>query len=176
MKKRLLPILVSILMVFTMMPMTAGNVYAEGASILHEGFYYQLENANIIDRTTGELTIHTDIRGDLVKKTGKPSIELVDFRDTPVSHTHQGTESEQEINFQPWSDTNSLPDTAGDYCLTQDVTLSDAWIAPGGTTRLCLNGHSIIRSRNVLIESDPAVIRVEKERNEDNTTLCLYDC
>ena len=171
MKKRLLPILVSILMVFTMMPMTAGNVYAEGASILHEGFYYQLENANIIDRTTGELTIHTDIRGDLVKKTGKPSIELVDFRDTPVSHTHQGNESEQEITFQPWSGTNSLPVTEGDYCLTQDVTLSDAWIAPGGTTRLCLNGHNIIRSGNGSNESDPAVISVEQ-----GATLCLYDC
>ena len=171
MKKRIIPIFVTVLMVFTMMPMTAGIVYAEGASILHEGFYYQLENANNIDRTTGEQTIHTDIRGDLVKKTGKPSIELVDFRDTPVSHTHQGTESEQEINFQPWSDTNSLPDTAGDYCLTQDVTLSDAWIAPGGTTRLCLNGHNIIRSGNGSNESDPAVISVEQ-----GATLCLYDC
>ena len=124
-------------------------------------------------------TVHysgTREQWEAIRGSGKPSIDLVDFCDTSVSHTHQGTESEQGINFQPWRCIYSLPDTAGDYCLTQDVTLSDAWIAPGGTTRLCLNGHSIIRSGNGLNESDPAVIRVEKERNEDNTTLCLYDC
>ncbi len=33
MKKRLLPILMAILMVFTMMPMTAGTVYAEDEDV-----------------------------------------------------------------------------------------------------------------------------------------------
>ena len=39
---------------------------------------------------------------------------------------------------------NSMPDSAGDYVLTSDITLSSTWSVPNGITNLCLNGHVII--------------------------------
>ena len=60
--------------------------------------------------------------------------------------------SETLTTFQEWTETDSLPDTAGNYYLTNDVVLTTAqnyegskycgWKVPDGTV-LCLNGHSI---------------------------------
>ena len=71
------------------------------------------------------------------------------------SHTHNI--SGQEIEFTAWTDElakkqhnddnctagNSMPATAGDYFLTEDVTISEHWYVPAGKTRLCLNGYGI---------------------------------
>ena len=71
------------------------------------------------------------------------------------SHTHNI--SGQEIEFTAWTDDlakkqhnddnctagNSMPATAGDYYLTEDVTIWDQWRVPAGKTRLCLNGYGI---------------------------------
>lgn len=83
-KKRIVPIFVAALMVFTMMPMMAGSVYADDINYSIEGFSYTLhdnhylvfngvedENAEGINRTTGELTIHTFYYGSVVRKIGK---------------------------------------------------------------------------------------------------------
>lgn len=74
-------------------------------------------------------------------------------------HTHDG------ITFTEWTSTNSLPTTAGNYYLSQDVTISSTWSIPSGTTNLCLNGHGIRRTGN------GRVIEVGS-----NKTLNLYDC
>ena len=48
------------------------------------------------------------------------------------------------IEFEPYcSLVCPLPIVAGDYALQSDVTLLTPWIAPKGTTRIDLNGHSI---------------------------------
>ena len=62
-------------------------------------------------------------------------------------------ENEELIDFQPWSDSEKLPDKAGNYYLTCDVTLHNTtdestykrngWAPESGTT-ICLNGNSII--------------------------------
>lgn len=83
-KKRIVPIFVAALMVFTMMPMMAGSAYADEIYITYEGLGYKIENnghvvftgvedenAERINRTTGELTIHTDYYGYWVMKIGK---------------------------------------------------------------------------------------------------------
>ena len=62
------------------------------------------------------------------------------FTAVPKPHTHDG------ITFRPWTSTNSLPATAGNYYLANDVTISGTWTVPSGTTNLCLNGHGIIRT------------------------------
>lgn len=51
-------------------------------------------------------------------------------------HEHDG------IVFEPWESDSSLPDTAGYYYLTKNVTLATTWNAPSGT-KLCLAGHWI---------------------------------
>ena len=60
--------------------------------------------------------------------------------------------SETEITFEAWTKTNSLPDTAGNYYLENDVVISAptkdedsgyvGWQVPDDVV-LCLNGHSI---------------------------------
>ncbi len=81
------------------------------------------------------------------------------------SHIKDGT----PIIFQEWNNTNSLPTTEGNYCLTTDVTLDNdgKWDVPAGTTNLCLNGHGIIYSGT----DKNSVITVS-----DGATLNLYDC
>jgi hypothetical protein len=68
-KKRIMPIFVAVLMVFTMMPMMAGSVYAD-TEIVVDGLAYRIgptedaeligiddENGKAINKMTGELTI-----------------------------------------------------------------------------------------------------------------------
>ncbi|MDY3872563.1 MAG: hypothetical protein SOZ30_05255 [Roseburia lenta] len=83
--------------------------------------------------------------------------------------------SETEITFTAWTKTNSLPDTAGNYYLENDVVLNvptDAeemyrgWQVPDGVV-LCLNGHSITATgRN--LSNDIFVT--------SNTTFTMTDC
>ena len=61
----------------------------------------------------------------------------VEFDITAVNHIHN------DVAFTAWTSTNSLPTEAGNYYLTNDVTLSSTWNVPSGTTNLCLNGHGI---------------------------------
>lgn len=51
------------------------------------------------------------------------------------AHTHDG--------WTEWTSSNSLPSQAGNYYLTNDITILGAWGVPSGTTNLCLNGHTI---------------------------------
>ena len=57
---------------------------------------------------------------------------------TKVGHTQETS----MVTFKPWDKTNELPTTAGNYYLTDNVTLSSTWKPVDGTV-LCLNGHSI---------------------------------
>ena len=60
------------------------------------------------------------------------------FSDTAVPyHIHD------DIKFKQWTNTDSLPKYAGNYCLTSDVTTSATWTVPAGEMNLCLNGHKI---------------------------------
>lgn len=70
------------------------------------------------------------------------------------------------ITFEVWNTTNQLPANAGNYYLNTDVTLSDTWTVPAGTTNLCLNGHGIIQSA-----ASKRVIQVNS-----GSTLNIYDC
>ena len=49
---------------------------------------------------------------------------------------------EDHTGYTEWTNTGALPDTAGKYYLSNDITLSANWDVPGKTV-LCLNGHNI---------------------------------
>ena len=74
------------------------------------------------------------------------------------NHDHSG--------LLEWTSADSLPDSSGNYYLTNDVILSSAWQVPDGTTNLCLNGHYVKQTANA------SVMRA----NNKNITLNLYDC
>lgn len=75
-----------------------------------------------------------------------------------------GGHQHDDISFEEWTSTNSLPSSAGNYRLTADVTISSTWNVPSGTTNLCLNGHGI------RISGSSRIIYV------NGSTLNLYDC
>ena len=56
--------------------------------------------------------------------------------------TETGGHADAETVFEPWKSTSSLPDTAGNYYLTDNVTLSETWKPEDGVA-LCLDGHTI---------------------------------
>ncbi len=68
------------------------------------------------------------------------------------------------ITFYSWKGKTSLPTTAGNYYLAEDVKLSTTWTVPTGTVNLDLNGHSI------KIIGSGKVISVPQ-----NATLNMYD-
>ena len=48
-----------------------------------------------------------------------------------------------EIVCYAWDGTTPLPNVAGHWFLTEDVTLTSTWEPPQGTTTLCLHNHTI---------------------------------
>lgn len=67
--------------------------------------------------------------------------------------------------MKPWTATTSLPNTAGSYYLTQNVTLKKEWEVPADIT-LCLNGKSIT------LNAEGDVINM----SANGTIFTLYDC
>ena len=77
--------------------------------------------------------------GDL-KKGNTPVTEDPNYLSaTSTFHSHNG--------WTAWTNSSSLPTTAGNYYLDTDVTLTATWTVPTGTTNLCLDGH-IINANN----------------------------
>ena len=76
-----------------------------------------------------------------------------------VVHTHD------DVEFQPWTNSTSLPADGGDWYLDCDVELTGTWKI-STDTNLCLNGHVIRQTKDGY-----TVIEVGK-----GATLNLYDC
>lgn len=83
-----------------------------------------------------------------------------------VAEQDSGHTEADHANMIPWEKTDSLPNTAGSYYLTKDVTLTAEWELPAGDTTLCLNGHSIT------LNAAGAVIDMQFY----GTIFTLYDC
>ncbi len=86
---------------------------------------------------------------------------IADDTPTPPAGEHK----HNDVTFTAWTATDSLPTDAGNYYLTENVTLSDTWKVPSGTTSLCLNGNTISASGKYI------VIKIA-----ESDTLNLYDC
>lgn len=68
-----------------------------------------------------------------------------------------------EEGYKKWTNSSSLPTTAGNYVLETDLTLSGVWNVPSGVTNLCLNGKVInLNSKNIVLKN--------------GATLNIYDC
>ena len=84
------------------------------------------------------------------QETDQPDSQPGDTEDTKDTNDTEeesstDTQTHDGITFEAWTATGSLPTTAGNYYLANDVTLSDRWEAPMGESRLDLNGKSIKR-------------------------------
>ena len=72
-------------------------------------------------------------------------------------HLH-GTEE-----FAVWTNTDSLPDQAGNYALAGDVTVSGWTVDSGKEIKLCLNGHTITNTGDCFYVKNGAVLSVYDE-------------
>ena len=72
---------------------------------------------------------------------------------TTTAHIHDA------ITYEKWTWTNILPTAAGNYYLTNDVTLSSNW-EPLGSINLCLNGHRVFFGSNYGIIDDGQTIAI----------------
>ena len=72
---------------------------------------------------------------------------------TTTAHIHDA------ITCEKWTWTNILPTAAGNYYLTNDVTLSSNW-EPLGSINLCLNGHRVFFGSNYGIIDDGQTIAI----------------
>lgn len=90
------------------------------------------------------------------------------YNDTLKSATWHCAHQHGDVVFTAWEAINSLPTTAGNYYLAADVTLTGAWSVPGGTTNLCLNGHSITQSTsgNVVTIGSGATLNLYDEAGD----------
>ncbi len=82
---------------------------------------------------------------------------ITDDAPTPPVEKHE----HNDVTFTAWTATDSLPDTAGNYYLTENVTLNNMWSVSSEMT-LCLNGKTISVNNVIQINSVG--------------TLNLYDC
>ncbi len=103
-----------------------------------------------------------------------------------AAHTH--SVGSDEVTFEAWTSTDSLPDTAGNYYLANNVTLKTAvsstydysrtmysgWIVPDGVV-LCLNGHTITLQNPALTDNEGADVDVIKVTGHFTLTDCHSD-
>lgn len=82
-----------------------------------------------------------------------------------VAEQDSGHTEADHANMIPWEKTDSLPNTAGSYYLTKDVTLTAGWEPKSGIV-LCLNGKSIT------LNAEGDVINM----SANGTIFTLYDC
>ena len=82
-----------------------------------------------------------------------------------VAEQDSGHTEADHANMTPWEETDSLPNTAGSYYLTKNVTLKKEWEVPADIT-LCLNGKSIT------LDAKGDVINMSAY----GTIFTLYDC
>ena len=89
------------------------------------------------------------------------------------AHTHASGTDGENIQFKPWTSTDSLPYEAGSYYLTDDVTLDIPWWVPDGTVNLCLNGKTITQTGSdsvIYIDRDAALNLYDEEAGEGRIT------
>jgi len=82
-----------------------------------------------------------------------------------VAEQDSGHTEADHANMTSWEKTDSLPNAAGSYYLTKDVTLTAEWEPKSGTV-LCLNGKSITLNANGDVINMSA----------NGTIFTLYDC
>ena len=110
----------------------------------------------------------------IVNDNGTLKLSVVEHKHDLCGKTHTPVgdhQTAQEIDFQPWTSTTSLPNTAGNWYLTGNVTLENYW-TPANNTVLDLNGYSITVNKN----TEPEGHQVGAIVVESGRTFTLVDC
>ena len=107
----------------------------------------------------------------MIKKTILPIllVLILVFAMMPMAASAEdaGTGHAGQDGWTEWNDEKKLPNEAGKYYLTKDVTIKASWSVPEGKTTLCLNGKTI---KLELPEGKTG--RVINIANHDKLTIC----
>lgn len=100
---------------------------------------FTINSGKITDNEYGVyVEVGGEISGSTENVTGNTTNIYHETTTTPSTHTpHNNGE-----DWTEWTETTKLPDTAGHYYLSDNVTLTGTW-EPKGNTYLCLNSYSI---------------------------------
>lgn len=116
-----------------------------------------VEDAEEDDALTEDETAFVEEETALMEEN--PENDVVLF----AEHIHN------DIIYEPWTETDSLPEAEGNYYLTQNVTITERWLVKEGTIKLCLNGKTITMGNHTFGKS---VVIISANGGE----LDLYDC
>lgn len=180
MRKRVFSLFLAFVLGISVMPMTA---FAEGTDAVTEQEAQSGENV-IGDDTIDNDAVDDDIAVEDVSggDAASEDISSEDVSDGDASGEDTAVAAQallnapalvaeqdgehDHTNMTPWENTDSLPNTAGSYYLTQNVMLTKEWGLPAGDTTLCLNGKSITMNAEGTVIYMPVY----------GTTFTLYDC
>ena len=146
---------------------------ATGAKSGDENYFVSDDSNYVVAYDNGKLVLKTNLTPPATEHKhylcGKTHTEIGDYT------------SDEETKFTAWTRTDSLPDTAGNYYLTDDVTLTTtvkysgkigddycSWDVPDGVV-LCLNGKNITMKNPDGMKDDVDVIKVSAQ-------FALTDC
>ena len=146
---------------------------ATGAKSGDENYFVSDDSNYVVAYDNGKLVLKTNLT--------PPATEHKHYL-CGTNHTEVGDHtSDEETKFTAWTRTDSLPDTAGNYYLTDDVTLTTtvkypgkigddycSWDVPDGVV-LCLNGKNITMKNPDGMKDDVDVIKVSAQ-------FALTDC
>lgn len=97
-------------------------------------------------------------------KTATCAVTVLPVHEHPNCGDAECDEHGGNVTFQPWTATDALPTGAGNYYLTNDVTISATTIPADTTVKLCLNGHTISSTADYMIKL------------ESNVDFTITDC
>ncbi len=125
----------------------------------------EIDGANGDEVSTASLTVTDAKSGGVVEIDA--TVNMVGTKNYSLTAHWDNYQEHDDVKFEPWPGGTGLPTEAGNYYLTDDVTLNKTWTVPAGTTNLCLNGHVI----KLADDATGSVINAL-----GNATLNLYDC
>ena len=191
MKKRVLSLFLAFTLCFSMLPTAA---LAEEAGVVQDAAnagstYTTGEDAGLAGGKDGSVPDDTDggdtdNSGEMQDGEADTAVSAVQGA-SHASHCVCGKNSSTTVNghehdsaVTAWNAADSLPDSAGNYYLTQSV--SENWNVPTGEVNLCLNGQTI--SGSITVGSGASLTltdctgkgRVQGEVTVNGGTLELY--
>lgn len=116
----------------------AGNVIATGVSSGVEDNFVSDDSNYVVAYENGNLVLKTN---------PNPPAPEPEHKHYICGETHQSIgdhTSDTQTEFQAWTSTTTLPTEAGNYYLTDNVTLAATWVVPENVNiNLCMNGFDI---------------------------------
>ncbi len=137
---------------------------------------YEIDKIDIVSADGNPVT------ADLDESTGKFVIKPADLRELDAARSiaeikvyfralhndthclcggvaYDGHDTHADVQWQPWTQADSLPEAAGNYYLKNNVTLAaGSYTVPGGVN-ICLNGYSITgaSAETAMLNTDGAI-------------------